>query len=201
MKAVRLDEQQRKERTQHCAQHVRKIEKTERAVVALLLAFADCEHGYRNGRTHASAKRDHGRRQPQSRDQIVGGRRHGRAVCQRLQQSMSPNQFGRNHQSGHTDQELKQGVESQGRKSDAVTVAVQQRSREPGPRSQSRHENGKDDGGQRCGNAKLRHRQPQPYEFAQNAAESRDKEKREVPLHARTFPNRPSCLDARTRSR
>src|ERR1700730_16019304 len=97
---------------------------------------------------------------------------------------MSPNQFRRNHQSGQPDQEFKQGVQSKGRKVDAVSVAAHQRAREPGTSPKSRHKHGKNDRGQRRGHAKLRHRQPQPYEFAQNATESRDKEEPEKPYHS-----------------
>src|SRR6266853_4373809 len=97
---------------------------------------------------------------------------------------MPPNQFRRNHQSGKPDQEFKQGVQSQGRKIDAVSVAAHQRAREPGTSPKSRHEHGKNNRGQRRGHAKLRHRQPQPYKFAQNAAESRDKEKPKKTHHS-----------------
>ena len=96
---------------------------------------------------------------------------------------MSPNQFGRNHQSGQPDQEFKQSVQSQRRKVDAASVAAHQRARQPGTSPKSRHEHGKNDRGQRRSHAKLRHRQPQPYKFAQNAAESRDKEKPKKPHH------------------
>src|ERR1700674_3928184 len=97
---------------------------------------------------------------------------------------MSPNQFRRNHQSGQPDQEFKQGVQPQRRKVDAVSVAAHQSAREPGTSPKSRHKHGENDRGQRRGHAKLRHRQPQPYEFAQNAAESRDKEEPEKPYHS-----------------
>src|ERR1700675_138862 len=97
---------------------------------------------------------------------------------------MPPNQFRRNHQSGQPDQEFKQGVQPQRRKVDAVSVTAHQRARKPGTSPKSRHEHGKNDRGQRRSHAKLRHRQPQPYEFAQNAAESRDKEKPEKPYHS-----------------
>src|ERR1700730_11102158 len=97
---------------------------------------------------------------------------------------MSPNQFRRNHQSGQPDHEFKQGVQSQRRKVDAASVAAHQRAGEPGTSPESRHEHGENDRGQRRSHAKLRHRQPQPYEFAQNATESRDKEKPEKPHHS-----------------
>src|ERR1700730_15025391 len=97
---------------------------------------------------------------------------------------MSPNQFRRNHQSGQPDHEFKQGVQSQRRKVDAASVAAHQRARDPGTSPKSRHEHGKNDRGQRRSHAKLRHRQPQPYKFAQNATESRDKEKPKKPHHS-----------------
>lgn len=100
MKTVRLDEQERQERTKHRAQHIRKIEETERAAIAFLLTLTDRKHGYWDGGAHAGTPRDHGRRQPESRDQIVGGRRHGRPIRQPFEQAMPPNQFRRNHQGG-----------------------------------------------------------------------------------------------------
>src|ERR1700675_1428088 len=97
---------------------------------------------------------------------------------------MSPNQFRRNHQSGQPDQEFKQGVQSQRRKVDAVSVAAHQRAREPGTSPKSRHEHGQNDRGQRRGHAKRRNRQPQTNEFAETAAEPRDKEKPKEPHHS-----------------
>lgn len=112
--SVGFDEQQREKGTEHGAEHVCEIEKTERSAISFLLALADGKHRHGNCRAHAGTPWDHGRGQAQSGDGVVcsGGQRcmTGHA----FEQTMPPNEFRGNDQSRQSDQEFEKRVEGAG---------------------------------------------------------------------------------------
>ncbi len=59
----------------------------------------------------------------------------------------------------------------------------------PGPRAHSQHEHGKRDRDKRRRDAILRHRQPKPNQFVENAAEPREEKEREIPAHPCSLDN------------
>src|SRR4029078_10881089 len=66
---------------------------------------------------------------------------------------------------------------------DLFSVTPDGATRSPRAQAEPGHEHGKYDGDQRCSDAELRHGQPEPDDFVEDAAESRDEEEEEKPTH------------------
>src|SRR5580692_3795714 len=182
MKSIILDQSKGENRTRNGADHVRQIEITERSLRFSFPDPFDRRHRERVGCPHAYAPRNQCESDECSRNKVVASRRHGRASRNRREQTMSENQFTRNSKRRAANQELGKCIQAQrGGALDAPTA--HEDSSRPGPRAHPQHEHGKRDRDKRRRDAILRHRQPKPNQFVENAAEPREEKKREIPAH------------------
>src|SRR5882724_9687243 len=183
MKTEHFDEQQRNDGASDCSHQVGYIKKTERALRFVLKIATNGKHCQWNGGSHARAPRDHGESQPCSGHQVISAGRNTILTRKLLKQTMAPKHLQRYEKSRSTNQELTQSIEAQRRKVTATFIAADQRAGSPRAQAQPGHEHREHDGNEWSGDAELRHRQAQPDQLVQNAAESRDQEKEEVPDH------------------
>ena len=176
-----LNQKQGKPGSQYGAKHIRQVQIAEGPRGLRAHFLLDREHGEGKRGAHAGAPWHQRQRNPDSCHQIkTRGRKTVR--FQPLQQLPAPGQLKRNHQRRNADQQFGQGVET--RKRQPFFPLPYQMSGTPRAESKPQHENRENQRDQRGGDSVLRHGQPQPDHFVENAAEARHQKKEKIPLHA-----------------
>src|SRR5271170_1875258 len=160
------------------AQNVCQIQVAEGAT-RLRKALADGRHGEGKRRAHTSAPGNEGKSDPESSGKVVSGNGEWRAGIELFQKNTSPYKFAGNEDRRHANQELGQGVETQCRNAQTRFTVAEIASSSPGPRAQPDHECRQNNRNQSRGDRELRHRQTEPHQFVENAAETGNKEKTE----------------------
>ena len=166
------------------AEDVRQIEVAERSPAGGAARTADGGHGQRKRGAHAHRVRQQRQGDPAARGEVVARGVPVDTAAGTGQQCRAPGKLRGHGEAREADDELGARVQPQGQRRPLAGLqpAGQPAAAEAAER-QPRHEHGQHDGDERRGDTEGRHRQSEPDDLVDEAAEAGHDEEREVPSH------------------